>query len=312
MALINRTLHRTLHRTLTPDTNTPDTNTPDTNTPDTNTPDTNTPDTNTPDTNTPDTNTPDTNTPDTNTPDTNTPDTNTPDTNTPDTNTPDTNTPDTNTPDTNTPDTNTPDTNTPDTNTPDTNTPDTNTPDTNTPVINPSGHNPPNNVLSHLVYGHADDFPAHRRGDGWIVWIYYPHNYVEQGHPRGLGSNSINSQTGPPPGDAPYGFTFSVSGGKISSFSQTSGSCTDTDNNNRDDYNDTPCSASASDYSVQFFVKSSASQITIDIVWNAGMYSRQTQSFNIMKEVSMKDYTDPDQDLGHTHQNRWDYTNSDK
>ena len=161
-------------------------------------------------------------------------------------------------------------------------------------------------MLSHLVYGHADDNPAHRRGDGWLVWVYYPHNYVEQGHPRGLGSNSINSQTGPPPGDAPYGFTFSVSGGKISSFSQTSSSCTDTDNNNRDDYNDTPCSASASDYSVQFFVKSSASQITIDIVWNAGMYSRQTQSFNIMKEVSMKDYTDPDQDLGHTHQHRWD------
>ena len=161
-------------------------------------------------------------------------------------------------------------------------------------------------MLSHLVYGHADDDPAHRSGDGWIVWIYYPHNYVEQGHPRGLGDRPIDPQTGPPPGDAPYGFTFSVSGGDISSFSQTSGSCTDTDNDNRADYNDVPCSTSGSDYSVQSFVKSSATQITIRIVWNAGMYSGQTQSFNIMKEVSMRDYTDPNQDSGHTNQERWD------
>ncbi len=218
------------------------------------------------------------------------------------TNTPDTNTPDTNTPDTNTPDTNTPDTNTPDTNTPDTNTPDTNTPDT-TPVISPSGHNPPDNVQSHYVYNNP---PDHSPGDGWIVWIYYPHNYVEQGHPRGLGGDPLDSQTGPPPGDAPYGFTFSVSGGDISSFSQTSGSCTDTDNDNRADYNDTPCSASGSDYSVQFFVKSSAEQISITLRWNAGMYSGRTQSFTIMKEVNMRDYTDPNQGPTHTKQDGWE------
>ncbi len=290
-----------------PDTNQPDTNQPDTNQPDTNQPDTNQPDTNQPDTNQPDTNQPDTNQPDTNQPDTNQPDTNQPDTNQPDTNTPDTNQPDTNTPDTNQPDTNQPDTNTPDTNTPDTNTPDTNTPDTNTPVISPSGHNPPDNVQSHYVYNNP---PDHSPGDGWIVWIYYPHNYVEEGNPRGLGDRRdlwIDRQAGPPPGDRPYGFTFSVSGGDISSFAQASGPCTDNDSNNRDDYNDVPCSASGSDYSVQFFVKSSATQITITIVWDAGMYSGQTQEFNIMKEVNMRDYdSDPPRDRGHTNQDRWD------
>jgi hypothetical protein len=158
-------------------------------------------------------------------------------------------------------------------------------------------------VQSHYVYNNP---PDHSPGDGWIVWIYYPHNYVEDGNPRGLGGYSIDPRTGPPPGDAPYGFTFSVSGGDISSFSQTSGSCTDTDNDNRADYNDTPCSASGSDYSVQFFVKSSASQITIDIVWKAGMYSGQTQSFNIMKEVNMRDYTDPNQGPTHTKQDGWE------
>ena len=311
-----------------PDTNQPDTNQPDTNQPDTNQPDTNQPDTNQPDTNQPDTNQPDTNQPDTNQPDTNQPDTNQPDTNQPDTNQPDTNQPDTNQPDTNTPDTNTPDTNTPDTNTPDTNTPDTNTPDTNTPVINPSGHNPPDNVLSHLVYGHADDDPPHSSGDGWIVWIFYPHNYVEQGHPRGLGIDPFDPQTGPSSVDDPitedrredYGFTFSVTGGTVRGFSQASGPCTDErigpptfeieDNrevgqDQRDDRDDTPCGASGNNYSVQFFVKSSAKQISITLRWNAGMYSGRTQSFTIMKEVNMRDYTDPDQDLNHTNQNKW-------
>ena len=167
-------------------------------------------------------------------------------------------------------------------------------------------------MLSHLVYGHADDDPAHYKGDGWVVWIFYPHNYVEQGHPRGdidIGQSS--------------GFTLSVSGGTRTNFIQTSGTCTDeligppppfdsVDNrqpgkDNRDDYDDTPCGADGSDYSVQFFVKSGADKITITIRWTHGMYAGQTQRFNIMKEVSMREYdAEPPPDPGHTNQKRWD------
>ena len=184
-----------------------------------------------------------------------------------------------------------------------------NNPPLNNP--NPSGHNPPDNVMSHLVYGHADDDPVHYTGDGWVIWIFYPHNYVEQGHPRGdidIGQSS--------------GFTVSVSGGTRTNFVQTSGTCTDeligppppfdrVDNrqpgkDNRDDYDDTPCGADGSDYSVQFFVKSSADKITITISWTHGMYAGQTQRFNIMKEVNMREYdANPPPDPGHTNQERW-------
>ncbi len=194
-------------------------------------------------------------------------------------------------------------------NNPGNNNPGNNNPPPNNP--NPSGHNPPDNVLSHLVYGHADDDPAHYKGDGWVIWIFYPHNYVEQGHPRGdidIGQSS--------------GFTLSVSGGTRTNFVQTSGTCTDeligppppfdsVDNrqpgkDNRDDYDDTPCGADGSDYSVQFFVKSGTDKITITITWTHGMYAGQTQRFNIMKEVNMREYdTNPPPDPGHTNQERW-------
>ena len=180
---------------------------------------------------------------------------------------------------------------------------------------NPSQHNPPGNVQSHLVYGHADDNPEHRRGDGWLVWIFYPHNYVEQGHPRGLGIDPFSPQSGPVSEDDPittdrredYGFTFSVSGGEVKNFVQTSGSCSDDDNNNRDDNDGTPCSSSGSDYSVQMFVKSSADKLTITIRWTHGTYAPNSQTFNIMKEINMREYdADPPPDPGHTNQNRWD------
>jgi hypothetical protein len=201
-----------------------------------------------------------------------------------------------------------------------------NNPDTNNPnTPNPSGHNPPDNVLSHLVEDSSRN--------GWIVWVYYPHNYVAEGHPRGLGMDPIDPQTGPASVDDPitnyrddYGFTMRMTGGEIKNFSQTSGPCTDEligpppplgdffvseDNrqagkDNRDDHNDTPCGASGSDYSVQFFVKSTADSITITIRWTHGMYAPQTQTFNIMKEVSIRDYdANPPQDPGHTHQHGW-------
>ena len=276
------------------------------------------------------TTTDDTTTDDTTTDDTTTDDTTIDDTTIDDTTIDDTTIDDTTIDDTTIDDTTIDDTNTDDTNTDDTNTDDTNTDDITPPNnLNPSGHNPPDNVLSHLVYGHADDNPEHRRGDGWIVWIYYPHNYVEQSHPRGLGMDPFNPQTGPASVDDPittdrredYGFTFSVTGGEVKSFSQTSGPCTDeltgslpdldsedtrqAGKDERDDYNDTPCSASGSDYSVQFFVKSSAEQINITIIWTDGMYAGQTQNFNIMQEVSMREY-DADPDPGHTNQERWD------
>ncbi len=181
--------------------------------------------------------------------------------------------------------------------------------------LNPSEHNLPGNVQSHLVYGHADDNPEHRKGDGWLVWIFYPHNYVEQGHPRGLGIDPFSTQSGPVSEDDPittdrredYGFTFSVSGGEVKNFVQTSGSCSDDDNNNRDDNDGTPCSSSGSDYSVQMFVKSSADKLTITIRWTHGTYAPNSQTFNIMKEVNMREYdADPPPDPGHTNQNRWD------
>ena len=200
--------------------------------------------------------------------------------------------------------------------------------------INPSGHNPPDNVLSHLIYGHADDNPEHRAGDGWIIWIYYPHNYVKddnndgiEDNPRGLGEIPIHPNTGPSSGMYPYGFTFSVSGGEVKSFSQTSGNCTDNrigsppdesqdgsqtiDNravgkDYRDDWNDTPCSSSGSDYSTQMFVKTSAEKITLTIRWTHGVYAPRTQTFNIMKEVNMKNYDEEGYDPGHLNQHRWD------
>ena len=186
-------------------------------------------------------------------------------------------------------------------------------------------------MLSHLVYGHADDDPAHpTHVDGWIVWIFYPHNYVEQGHPRGLGIDPFSTQTGPRSVDDPittdyredYGFTFRVTGGEVRNFLQTSGECTDeligsppagdsvdnrqTGKDNRDDWDDTPCGASGSDYSTQMFVKSSATKITISIRWTHGMYAGQTQTFNIMKEISMKEYDEEGYDPGHLNQHRWD------
>ena len=177
-------------------------------------------------------------------------------------------------------------------------------PDPNDP--NPSGHNPPDNVLSHYV----DDS---ERG-GWIVWVYYPANYVkddnedgEEDNPRGLGDDPIDPQTGPPPGDKPYGFTMNVSGGDITNFSQTSGICKDADNDDRDDYNDVPCSTDGSDYSVQFFVKieQGTEKITLTLTWTHGMYAPQVQTFNIMKEISMKDWDQEGYDPGHTNQEGW-------
>ena len=192
-------------------------------------------------------------------------------------------------------------------------------------------------MLSHLVYGHADDDPVNpRHVDGWIVWIYYPHNYVKddnndgvEDNPRGLGMDPVHPQTGPASVDDPiteerddYGFTFSVTGGTVKEFAQASGPCTDErigpfvldseDNraagkDNRDDYYDVPCGADESNYCVQIFVKSSASKITLSIRWTHGMYAPQTQSFNIMKEVSMREYdATPPPDPGHTNQHRWD------
>lgn len=172
--------------------------------------------------------------------------------------------------------------------------------------------------------------PEHDVGDGWLIWIYYPHNYVKddnndgiEDNPRGLGEDPFHPQTGPSSGMQPYGFTFRVSGGEVKSFVQTSGGCTDnrigpppdasqaTDNravgkDNRDDWNQTPCSASGSDYSTQMFVKSSADKITLTVRWTHGAYAPRTQTFNIMKEVNMKNYDEEGYDPGHLNQHRWD------
>lgn len=188
-------------------------------------------------------------------------------------------------------------------------------PSNNNPSVNnnpnPSGHNPPDNVDSHYVYGHENEEPTR---NGWIIWIYYPHNYVAGGHPR----NSINHPDG-------CGFTLSITGGTRTNFTQTSGPCTDNDSDNRDDYKDVPCTGGSngvdgSDYSAQFFVREDNptdeglteqekkdKKITITVTWTHGMYAPQTQTFNIMKEVSMREY---DANLppypGHTKQDGWD------
>ncbi len=175
---------------------------------------------------------------------------------------------------------------------------------------NPSGHNPPDNVESHYVYGHENEDPTR---NGWIIWIYYPHNYVAGGHPR----NSISHPDG-------CGFTLSITGGTRTNFTQTSGPCTDNDSDNRDDYKGVPCTGGSngvegSDYSAQFFVREnnpkdeglSATEIankkiTITITWTAGMYAPQTQTFNIMRKVSMREYdAELPPDPGHTKQDGW-------
>ena len=175
---------------------------------------------------------------------------------------------------------------------------------------NPSGHNPPDNVDSHYVYGHENEDPTR---NGWIIWVYYPHNYVAGDHPR----NSISHPDG-------CGFTLSITGGTRTNFTQTSGPCTDNDSDNRDDYNGVPCTGGSngvegSDYSAQFFVREnnpkdeglSATEIankkiTITITWTAGMYAPQTQTFNIMREVSMRNYdAEPPPYPGHTKQDGW-------
>ena len=192
-------------------------------------------------------------------------------------------------------------------------------------------------MLSHLVYGHADDDPQDpKMVDGWIIWIYYPHNYVKdddndgvEDNPRGLGMGPIDPQTGPASVDDPiteerddYGFTFSIDTGEIQSFNQGSGPCTDeriglsppldTEDTRelgqdyRDDFNNVPCRADGSDFSVQFFVKTSAEKLTVTIVWKDGMYSGQTQKFNIMKEISMKNWDEAGYDPDHNNQHRWD------
>ena len=184
---------------------------------------------------------------------------------------------------------------------------------------NPSGHNPPDNVTSHYVYGHEHDDPEHSSGNGWLVWIYYPHNYVDRGHPRGLGDDPIDPQTGPGTVENQYGFTLNVSGGKITQFVQTSGDCTDTDNDYRDDNDDTPCSSTGSDYSAQIYIKEdnpkdeglsetqkSNKKITITIRWTHGMYAPQSQTFNIMRDVSMKNWDEQGYDPEHTNQDRWE------
>ena len=209
---------------------------------------------------------------------------------------------------------------------------------------NPSGHNPPDNVISHYVYGHEDDNPVTDDVNGWLIWIYYPHNYADQGLPRGLGMAPFSPQSGPASTDDPsttdvredYGFTFSVSGGEVTEFTQTSGPCIDNliglspsadalidsraaGQDNRDDSNDTPCSSSNEGYSVQIYVEEdnpqdtglSTSQqgnkkISLTIRWTHGMYAPQSQTFNIMREVSMKDWNMEGYDPEHTHQERWD------
>ncbi|MDE0483997.1 MAG: hypothetical protein OXI67_15575 [Candidatus Poribacteria bacterium] len=188
-------------------------------------------------------------------------------------------------------------------------------PSNNNPPVNnnpnPSGHNPPDNVDSHYVYGHENEDPTR---NGWIIWVYYPHNYVAGGHPR----NSINHPDG-------CGFTLSITGGTRTNFIQTSGPCTDNDSDNRDDYKDVPCTGGSngvegSDYSAQFFVREDNptdeglteqekkdKKITITVTWTHGMYAPQTQTFNIMKEVSMREYdANPPPYPGHTKQDGWD------
>ncbi|MCG9130014.1 hypothetical protein JT359_20695 [Candidatus Poribacteria bacterium] len=173
--------------------------------------------------------------------------------------------------------------------------------DTNTPQIppennpNPSGHNPPDNSLSHFINNTNGD------GFGWLVSIYYPHNYVKDDDNDGVEDNPRNSYIHP---DG-FGFTLSVTGGTRETFSQAVGSCFDEDNNNRDDYLDVPCDANGTNYSAQFFVSSTAEKITISITWTAGMYSGQTQTFNIMKEVNMANWDSEEFDPGHTHQDGW-------
>ena len=163
------------------------------------------------------------------------------------------------------------------------------------------------------------------------MWIYYPHNYVKddnndglEDNPRGLGEYPINSRTGPGTSTNPYGFTLSVSGGDIINFSQTIGICTDEligqsplleeyetiDNraagqDNRDDWKDTPCRDDGVDYSVQIFVESSAARITITLRWTHGIYAPQTQTFNIMKEINMKEWHESNYDPNHTNQEEW-------
>ena len=138
--------------------------------------------------------------------------------------------------------------------------------------------------------------------------------------------NPIHPQTGPASKDDPittdhredYGFTFSVSGGDVLEFTQTSGPCTDNDNNRRDDDNDVPCSSSGSDYSVQIYVEEdnpkdtglsetqkANKKITLTIRWTHGMYAPRTQTFNIMREISMKEWDMEGYDPDHTHQEKW-------
>jgi len=133
------------------------------------------------------------------------------------------------------------------------------------------------------------------------VWVYYPHNYVKDDNNDGVEDNPRKDIDHP----IGCGFTLSISGGTRTNFAQTSGPCTDDDSNNRDDYNDVPCSDSGSDYSAQFYVASTASKITLTIGWTAGMYYGQTQIFNIMKEISMKDWDEVGYDPGHTNQDGW-------
>ena len=99
-------------------------------------------------------------------------------------------------------------------------------------------------------------------------------------------------------GHGSSGINVTIIGGDRQNFAQASGPCTDTDSNKRDDYNGVPCD-NGSDYSVQFFVKSDESSITITVTW-ASPYADLGATYTLDSDVNKS----PD-GWPHTSQEEW-------
>ena len=122
-------------------------------------------------------------------------------------------------------------------------------------------------------------------GDGWLVNIYYPENYIG---PRGLQGN--------PNG---YGFTVSLApGAAITQFAQTAGGCPDYDN---DGSYDKPCNtviepSNPSTYSVQIYIKTMETTLSFTVNWKPP-HSHLTKTYTLNAAVNIAQAT-----LDHTSQ----------
>ena len=143
-------------------------------------------------------------------------------------------------------------------------------------------------------------YDANQSKQGWLVWIYYPENYMGPLNPPTDHDPSLH-------GFETNGFMLIPSdGATVTQFAQTEGACYDADK---------PCHIgtvgdweNSTTYSVQIFLETTQDQASVQVIWDRKDENWSDNSpppdmtYNLMSSKNMMLYTDPMYDPDHTQQ----------